>query len=307
MKKFVVKQIHIFRHNWELLTLCLPALVLYIMFNYVPMGGLVLAFKDYKFNLGIFKSPWIGLQNMKYLLTNPNFGRTIRNTVAYSVGFLVIGIVCEVFVALLLYEINHKASLKFFQTVMQFPRFMSWVIISFISYAIFQPTYGILNQLVIALGGSKVDVYTMPGIWPLILTVFNEWKAVGAGCILYYAALMGIDKSLYEAAAIDGAGRLKQIWYISLPELVPLMTMLLILGMGNILGGDFGLFYQITRDVGLLYPTTDILATYNFRMLQSSSFSYGTTVSLMSSVVGFVLTLSVNAIVKKINPEHAMF
>lgn len=297
----------VFKKNWQLLLLCLPALTAYILFQYVPMAGVVLAFKNYKYNLGIFGSEWAGLKNFKYLLSSPDLWRITRNTVGYSLAFLVVGLFLEIGVALLLFEIDHRRSLKFYQTCMQFPRFMSWVIVGFITYALFNPSYGVLNQLLSALGLERVDVYSNVSSWPIILIVCNAWKGVGAGSIMYYAALMGIDHSLYEAAAIDGATRWQQTRYISIPSLVSIATIMAILQIGNIFTADFGLFYQIPRNIGLLYPTTDIVNTYVFRSLQGGRYTAGAATGLLQSVLGLIMVLLANGIVKKIAPENAMF
>lgn len=295
------------KKNWQLLALCIPALTIYVLFNYVPMAGTIMAFKSYRYKDGIFGSEWCGLNNFRYLFASPVLWRIVRNTVGYALLFLVVGMVLEIVLALLLFEIDHKPSLKFYQTCMQFPRFLSWVIIGFITYAIFNPSRGVMNQLLTQMGMSNIDVYATPEAWPLILTMCNSWKGVGAGCIMYYAALMGIDHSLYEAAAIDGAGRLKQTLYISIPSLASIATIMGILALGGIFNGDFGLFYQIPRNVGSLYPTTDVISTYVYRALQSANYSAGSAVGLVQSVCGLVMIVLTNGVVKKIAPENALF
>jgi len=297
----------VFKKNWQLLILCIPALTAYILFQYVPMAGIVLAFKKYKYNLGIFGSEWVGFKNFEYLFKSPDLWRITRNTVGYSVAFLLVGLLVEVGIALLLYEIDNRKSLKFYQTYLQFPRFMSWVVVGFISYALFNPTYGVLNQLLSAVGVNRLDVYSKPSAWPIILVIFDQWKGAGTGMILYYAALMGIDHSLYEAAAIDGATRWQQTKYISIPSLASVATIRLILQIGNIFSGDFGLFYQIPRNIGLLYPTTDIVNTYVFRSLQGGRYTAGAATGLLQNVLGLIMVLLTNKIVKKIAPENAMF
>lgn len=304
MKKKIFKNI---KRNWQFLVLCMPALIGYLLFNYVPMAGIVMAFKKYKYNLGIWGSEWIGLKNFDYLLKSPDLWRLVRNTVGYSVLFLVVNMVCEIAVALLLYEIDHKKSLKFYQTCMQFPRFMSWVIVGFITYAIFSPPYGVLNQILEALGMNRIDVYSKASYWPFILVICNLWKAVGGGCIMYYAALMGIDGSLYEAAAVDGASRWQQTWHISLPSLIPIATIMGIMAIGSIFNSDFGLFYQIPRNVGTLYETTDVVTTYIFRGLQGANYSASSAIGVLQSILGLILVTTANAIVKKVAPENAMF
>lgn len=296
-----------FKNNWELLLLCLPAVICYILFNYVPMSGLVLAFKNFRYDLGLFGSPWNGWANFDFLFQSVDLGRIVRNTLGYSATFIVVNLVTNVTVALLLFEISSRKALKAYQTMMTLPNFLSWVIVGFITYAIFNPSYGVLNQMLASMGKETVDVYSQPGYWPYILVFVNTWKGVGMGCIMYYAALIGIDSSLYEAARIDGANRWQMTLHISIPSLIPLMTIMTIMAVGNMFRGDFGLFYQIPRDVGVLYPTTDVIDTYVYRGLQQANFGIGSAVGLVQSVVGLVLVTATNAIVKKISPENSMF
>lgn len=300
-------QATVFKKNWHLLILCIPALVGYIMFNYIPMFGLVMAFKNYKYKDGIWGSAWVGLSNFKYLVGAPDFWRLARNTVLYSLWFIVIQLVINIAVALLMYEIDSKKALKLFQGCYQLPRFMSWTIIGFVSYAILDPSYGALNSILAFFGAERVNVFTGLGYWPAILTIFSVWHAVGGGSLMYYAALMGIDHSLFEAARIDGANKWKQIWHISLPGVIPVATVLSILALGNIFNGDFGLFYQIPRNTGNLYPVTDVISTYVFRALKEARFSPGSAVSFLQSVLGFVMVVLANGIVKKISPENSLF
>jgi putative aldouronate transport system permease protein len=303
-----VKKRGTFLKNLELLTLCIPALVGYILFAYVPMFGLVMAFKDYKLARGIWGSKWIGLKNFEFLWRSVDLGRIVRNTVCYSLTFIVVGLVLNVFIALLLNEIrDNRRALKYYQTTMIFPNFLSWVIVGYITYALFNPTLGILTQIRSALGMTPIDVYMDTKYWPGILVTVNMWKGVGMGSMFYFAALIGIDESLYEAARIDGANRLQQIRYISLPSLIPLMTIMSILAMGSVFRGDFGLFYQIPRDVKVLYEVTDIIDTYVFRGLQTNSYGMASAVGFVQSVVGLIMVTGTNAIVKRISPENSMF
>ena len=294
--------------SWELLVLCVPALVGYILFNYVPMGmALAIPFRDYKFSRGVFGSEWVGLSNFGWLLTSTSMGRVIRNTVFYSLWFMVIGPVVNVIFALLLFDIKSRGALKTYQTIITFPNFMSMVVVGFITYAILSPTAGLLNQVRALFGQSMVDAYTTPSMWPAILTIVNIWKGVGMGSMMYFASLMGIDVSLYEAAKIDGANRWQQTRYISLPHLIPLVCIFTILAVGGLFSGNFDLFYVIPRDVSSLYSTTDVLPTYVYRALKEGSYASGATVSLLQSVLGLILVVVTNLIVKKISPENSMF
>lgn len=297
-----------FKDNAELSALLIPGILLLITFMYIPMFGVIIAFKDYRNNLGIFGSKWVGLQNFKFFFTSQDAWRIARNTVGYGVLFIILGIIAAVFVAILLYEVRSRAALKFYQTSMILPHFLSWVIVGYITYILLEPSMGIFNQIIRLCGGEGLQWYSEPKYWVFILPLVNLWKNVGLKCIMYYAALMGIDRELFEAAEIDGANRFKQILHITLPSLVPLMVILTILDVGHIIKGDFGLFYTIPRDVGLLYPTTDIIDTYVYRGLRTGDdIGITTAVGLFQSVVGFIMVVGTNLIVKKISPENSLF
>ncbi len=211
-------------------------------------------------------------------------------------------------IAILLYEVHSRKALKFYQTSMILPHFLSWVIVGYITYILLEPSMGILNKIIRFFGGEGLQWYSEPKYWIFILPIVNVWKTVGLKTIMYYAALMGIDEQLFEAAQIDGAGRFKQILYITIPSLVPLMVTLTILDVGHIIKGDFGLFYTIPRDVGLLYPTTDIIDTYVYRGLRTGSdIGITTAVGLFQSAVGLVMVIATNLVVKKISPENSLF
>lgn len=297
-----------FRDNAELSVLLVPGIILLTVFAYIPMFGIIIAFKDYRNNLGIFGSKWVGLENFKFFFTSQDAWRIGRNTVGYGLLFIVLGIISAVFVAILLYEIKNRIALKFYQTSMILPHFLSWVIVGYITYILLEPNMGVLNRMIKALGGEGLQWYSEPKYWVFILPIVNLWKNIGLKCIMYYAALMGIDEQLFEAAEIDGASRFKQIIYITIPSLVPLMTILTILDVGHLIKGDFGLFYTIPRDVGLLYPTTDIIDTYVYRGLRTGDdIGITTAVGLFQSVVGLIMVVGTNLIVKKISPENSLF
>ena len=285
----------------------LPGVLLLVVFNYLPMIGIVIAFKDYNPNLGIWGSAWNGLDNFKFFFTSQDAARTIRNTLMYSSSFLVLDLICAVGLALMFYNLRSKRALKFYNTVVILPRFMSPVIIAFIVYIILNPSYGLLNQLIIALGGSKIQWYSNSKYWPAILTITHIWQTVGMNCIIYYASLMSLDDSLLEAARLDGANKWQETWHVVIPHLIPVMVISTILGLGSLFQGDFGLFYQVPKDVGLLYPTTDVINTYTYRALQSGSFGKSTAVSLFQSTMGCLMVLITNGIVRKVSPENSLF
>jgi putative aldouronate transport system permease protein len=292
--------------NIFLTLFAMPAVLLLFVFAYLPMGGLVLAFKDFTYDLGIFGSKWVGLSNFWIFNTVDAF-RIIRNTVLYGFSLMGLSIVSSVILALLLFEVKSRKALKFYQTAYTIPNFMSWVIVSYITYLFLSPTNGIISSVVEFFGGESVDLFSRLAPWPFILAIASIWKGVGMNSIIYYAALMGTDYEMYEAARVDGAGRLKQAFYISLPMLKPTIIILFILGLGNIMRGDFGLFYSVPRNVGLLYPVTDIIDTYIYRGLRNGNIGATTAVGLVQSVVGCATVLSANWAVKKISPEHALY
>ena len=275
-------------NNIPLAIMCLPAAIYMFCFCYMPMFGVVIAFKDYNYVDGILGSPWVGFEH-------------------YNVLFILLGTFLKVLVAILLYEITSRVALKAYQTSIILPNFISWVLVAYIGYALFSSETGMLNAILNNLGKQDIQWYSEPKYWPYILTIFEMWKGVGMGCIIYYAALMAVDKSLYEAAEIDGANRFKQITSISIPTILPTICILLIMSVGGILGGDFGLFFQLPRNSGALYPVTDVISTYVYRGLTSGEMSSTAAIGLFQNAVGLVLTLGTNLFVKKVNPENAMF
>lgn len=294
--------------SWSLLLLCLPAIVGYLLFNYIPIiVSLSIPFRDYKFSKGILGSAWVGLANFKWMTANETVLRALRNTVLYGLWFMILDPLFDAAIALLLFEIRSRKALKVYQTAMTFPNFMSMVIVGYITYAVLSPTNGALKQIIELVGGESVDVYMHSEYWPFILTIVSKWKGVGMGSLMYYASLMGADVTLYEAAEIDGASRWKKMIYISIPHLIPLVCIFTIMGARSLISGNFDLFYIIPRNQGKLYETTDILNTYTYRALANGDYSMGATVDLMQSVVGMFLVLGANAIVKRISPDNAMF
>lgn len=290
-----------------LLLLAMPALLHVVIFRYLPMVGIVIAFKDYKPASGIFGSMWDGLSNFQFFFRSQDALRTIRNTVLYSTSFLILDLVIGVIIAIMLYYLKNSTLLKTYHTIILLPKFLSIVIVSYIVYTLLSPTYGVLNRFLTKLGRERVQWYSENKYWPVILTVTHIWMQLGSSCLFYYAALVGIDATLFEAARIDGVNTIQEIWYVCIPELIPIMCITTILGMGGIFSGDFGLFYTVTRNQGMLYPTTDIINTYVYRALEDGSMDRSTAVNLFQSLVGLVLVLVTNGIVRKISPENSMF
>ena len=294
-------------NNIPLAIMCLPAAIYMFCFCYMPMFGVVIAFKDYNYVDGILGSPWVGFEHFKFFFESNEAALLLRNTILYNVLFILLGTFLKVLVAILLYEITSRVALKAYQTSIILPNFISWVLVAYIGYALFSSETGMLNAILNNLGKQDIQWYSEPKYWPYILTIFEMWMGVGMGCIIYYAALMAVDKSLYEAAEIDGANRFKQITSISIPTILPTICILLIMSVGGILGGDFGLFFQLPRNSGALYPVTDVISTYVYRGLTSGEMSSTAAIGLFQNAVGLVLTLGTNLFVKKVNPENAMF
>lgn len=291
--------------QYNLLTL--PAVILLLVFNYIPMAGLILAFKDYRFDLGVFKSPWVGLQNFTFFFTSEDAWRITSNTLTLNFMFIGAGIIFSVVFALLLFEIKNKYMVKFYQTAIILPNFISWVVVGYMSYIILNPTMGVLNSILQVFGIAPIDWYANPGYWPGILLIAYLWKSVGINSVIYFAALMGIDMEYYEAADLDGATKLQKTLYISLPFIKPTIIIMFILALGGIFRSDFGLFYQLTRDIGKLYSTTDVIDTYIFRSLKTlGDVGMSSAVGLFQSVVGFITVVIANWIVKKIDNDSAI-
>lgn len=295
------------RENMNLLVMVIPGMILTFVFSYLPMPGIIIAFKNFIPNKGIWGSDWIGLKNFEFFFTSNDALIVIRNTVLYSLIFLVVDLVAAVGLALMLYFLRSAKAAKFYNTVVIIPKFMSTVIIAFIVYSLLSHSYGLVNNVMEAFGREGIAWYQEPKYWPFILTITHVWQTVGMNSILYYSSLMGMDASLLEAAKIDGANLPQQIRYVLIPHLTQIMVITTILAIGHLFSGDFGLFYQVTKDQGLLYSTTDIINTYTYRALLGGSMSKSTAVNLFQSGVGFVLVVITNAIVKKISPEHSMF
>jgi putative aldouronate transport system permease protein len=288
--------------------MALPAVLFLLIFNYLPMVGLVVAFKRFKVNLGFFRSPWVGLDNFRFFFESQDAWRITRNTLGYNAIFISLGLVVSVAFALMLYEVTRRAWVKFYQTVFFFPYFLSWVVVGYTLYAFLDMRFGILNNLIVALGGKSIQWYIRPGYWPPILVFMNLWKTVGYFSVIYYAGLMGIDRELYEAAVIDGASKPQTIFRISIPLLSHLMVALVLLQIGRIFYADFGLFYHLPRDVGPLYPATDVIDTYVFRSLRvTGDIGMASAANFYQAIVGFVLVLGSNLTVRRLSPEHALF
>ncbi len=285
----------------------IPMLFVFV-FSYLPMAGLLIAFKNFRYDLGIWGSKWVGLKNFKFFFESNDFWIITRNTLGMNFLFIVIGIACAVLIAVLFYELKSRTATKVFQTVFITPHFLSFVVISYMVYAILAPQTGVLNNILKTFGIPEVSWYTTPKAWPIILTIVNVWKHVGMDCVIYYAALMGIDASLYEAAEIDGANKWQIIKKIMVPSIVPIISVMTILKIGKIFRADFGLFYLVTRDSGSLYSVTDVIDTYVYRTMQvTGDMSLSTAIGFLQSLVGMLLVIVTNYFSKKVDENNALF
>ena len=265
----------------------------------------------YRFDMGIWGSPWNGLKNFEFMFSSPDAWVITRNTILYNLVFILGGIVLNVAMAIGLNELRNKAFSKVCQTIVLMPHFLSYVIVSFLVLAFLHVENGLMNRVVLpALGLDGIDWYSTDKPWPVIVIIVNFWKTVGYGSVVYLAGIAGIDTSLYEAAKVDGANRWQQIRYITIPALVPLIVILTILNVGKIFNSDFGLFYQVPLNTGALYPATNVISTYVYNMLMSAgtgSVGMASAAAFYQSVVGFILVITTNLIVRKISPENALF
>lgn len=307
------------RHRWtrddtELGLLGLPTFIWYVLFSYLPMFGLIIAFKKYQifprqsFLANLFMSDWVGFDNFKFFINNNTFGMLLRNTLLYNLVFIVLNIVIPVALAMMINELYSKRKSKVYQTMMFFPHFLSWVVVSYFVFAFLSPDKGLMNKIVIALGGEKIMWYSEPTYWPFILVFMNLWKGVGYNMVVYLATITGIDQSLYEAAMLDGATKWQQAKYITLPLMKTILITMFILNVGKIFYSDFGLFWQVTQGVpNSLHNVASTFDTFIYSALQGST-PIGRTAaaSLFQSVCCCATILLANFIVSKIDPDSAI-
>ncbi|MDQ0089406.1 putative aldouronate transport system permease protein [Paenibacillus anaericanus] len=299
--------------NKGLLLLVLPGTVWFLIFAYLPMFGSVLAFKDFRihrdgFFASVLNSKWMGFKNFEYLFTTNDAYIITRNTILYNLALIILGLVISVTFAIILSELVNKKMAKIYQTGMFLPHFLSWVIISYFAFTFLSTDKGTLNHIISYFGGEPIMWYTEQKYWPFILIFVGIWKGVGYNSVIYLASITGIDKSYYEAAVIDGATKWKQIRYITIPLLKPLMIILTILAIGGIFRSDFGLFYQLPKDSGALYPVTNVIDTFVYRgLINMGDIGMSTAAGLYQSMVGLILILITNYIVRKIEKDHAIF
>ncbi len=308
MNKSIRKQKHASRRQFSFLLMILPGMAYLLINNYIPLFGIVIAFKKIDFSKGIFKSPWVGFQNFEFLFKTDDAFIMTRNTILYNLAFIVLGTVFSVAVAILLNELRSKMARKLYQTVILLPYLISIIIVSYITYALLNTETGLFNGILTKIGKDAVYWYSEAKYWPVILIFISMWKSVGYSAIVYLATITGIDQSLYEAASVDGAGRLTKIFRITLPLLKPTIITLVLLSVGRIFYSDFGLFYQVPMNSGALYDVTQTIDTYVYRaLLQMNNLSMSSAASVFQSLVGFVTIVIVNLLVRKADKDLALF
>ena len=296
-----------------LLLMLLPGLIWLFLLKYLPMGGVILAFKEFHFTRGGFftsliNSPWVGWTNFKFLFASENAWIITRNTILYNLVFIVLGTVMSLVIAIALSLILSKTLAKVYQTCLFLPYFLTWVVVGYLLLSFLSFDKGTVNSILHLFNIKPVQWYDRASAWPYILTYVNLWKNVGYSAVIYLAAIVGIDRQYYEAAEIDGANKWQQVINITLPHLKPLIIVMTLLALGRIFSADFGLFYQATLNSGALYPTTDVIDTYVFRgLMYTGDIGMSTAAGLYQSIVGFILIITVNKMVKKMDKDSAMF
>ncbi|MGL5021615.1 MAG: ABC transporter permease subunit [Mycoplasmatales bacterium] len=302
------------KKNLPLLTIAIPGIIIVILIKYIPLPGMYLAFVDYVGKSGgsywtnLFSSNFVGLEKFKFLFTNPDMGIILRNTIGYNLIFIILGLIVAVFTAILMKEMLFNKSKKTLQTMMFFPFFMSWISISFMMKGFLDAETGIFNQILIFFGQTPIEWYNTAYVWPFILIFMGIWKGIGYNSVIYLSAITSIDDSYYEAAVIDGASKWQQIKKITIPSIKPLMIILTILGVGGMMYSDFGLFYQLPLNSSALYSVTTTLDVFVYNALKSTgNIELSAAASFFQSMIGFILVIATNAIVKKIDKDKALF
>jgi putative aldouronate transport system permease protein len=305
MKKGFLRELS---RNRILFIMLLPAVIYFLVFSYVPMAGIYLAFTRFSHRTGLFRSPFVGFANFKLLIEQGTLEYLTRNTILYNLAFILIGNTCQVTIAIILSRLGHSGFKRISQSIIFLPYFVSYVIVATFSYALFNSGTGVITSLVRGMGNPAFAPYSDPGIWKYIIVLTYLWKSLGYGTVIYLAAITGISDEYYEAAEVDGATVMQQIRYITIPMLVPTFIILLLLAIGAILRGQFELFYQLVGNQGQLFQATDILDTYVFRILRVNfDVGIGTAAGLYQSLFGFILIMTVNYLVKRRHEEYALF
>ncbi|HEY4430110.1 MAG TPA: ABC transporter permease subunit [Paenibacillus sp.] len=295
--------------NYRVLLLMLaPAVAFFLLFAYVPMAGIIIAFKHYDYAGGIFGSAWNGLDNFRFFFESGDAWRVTRNTALYNIAFIVVNNSLQIFAAIMLFEVGGKWFRKITQSALFLPYFISWVVVGAIAYNLLNYDIGTVNALLRGFGLDPIDIYNTPAYWPYILVLVSAWKGLGYGTVMYLAAITGIDTEMYEAAEIDGANIFQRIRKVTIPNLYPTIIILVLLAVGNIFRGDFGMFYNMIGNNGLLFSSTDVIDTFVFRsLITSNDIGMSAAAGVFQSVLGFATIMTVNYAVRKYDKDRALF
>ncbi|WP_339318281.1 ABC transporter permease subunit [Paenibacillus sp. FSL R10-2734] len=295
--------------NYRVLLLMLaPAVAFFLLFAYVPMAGIIIAFKHYDYAGGIFGSAWNGLDNFRFFFESGDAWRVTRNTALYNIAFIVVNNSLQIFAAIMLFEVGGKWFRKITQSALFLPYFISWVVVGAIAYNLLNYDIGTVNALLRGLGLEPIDIYNTPAYWPYILVLVSAWKGLGYGTVMYLAAITGIDTEQYEAAEIDGANIFQRIRKVTIPNLYPTIIILVLLAVGNIFRGDFGMFYNMIGNNGLLFSSTDVIDTFVFRsLITSNDIGMSAAAGVFQSVLGFATIMTVNYAVRRYDKDRALF
>ncbi|WP_225442688.1 ABC transporter permease [Paenibacillus lycopersici] len=296
------------RKNRTLFLMALPAVLLVFLISYIPMAGIILAFKDYRFDLGVFGSHWNGFENFKYFFNSGTGLRVTRNTILYNLLNLVTSQLFAVMIAIFINEMRGRYFKKVSQSIIFLPFFISWTIVGVFVYNIFNYETGTLNSVLKALHMDPVNLYSTPTVWIFIICFFNSWKWVGYTSVIYIASILSIDAECFEAAEIDGANVFQKVFYITIPSISPTIFIMFLLNIGRILRGDFQMFYQIIGNNGQLFDKTDVIDTFVFRsLLTSGDIAMPAAATFYQSVLCFVIIMVVNGVIRKTRPDNALF
>jgi putative aldouronate transport system permease protein len=297
------------RRYWPLMAMALPGIAYFIINNYLPMAGLIVAFKDYNFRLGIWGSHFIGLENFRFLFRTRDAYIITRNTILYNTGFIAINTVFAVTVAIILNEIRFKLVARFYQTIILLPYLISMIIVSYLVLSFLSIEQGFIDKTLLPIFGKEaISWYTEPKYWPVILNIVNLWKGFGFLTVIYYSAVVGIDQTFYEAAELDGANKFQVIRNITVPHITPVVSVMVLLAIGRVFISDFGLFYRVPMNSGPLYNVTNVIDTYVYRgLIQLGDVGMSAAAGLYQAVMGFILVFITNMVVRRTNPENSLF
>ena len=298
--------------NRILFLMLLPAVIYYIIFCYLPMAGVVIAFKNYKYDLGIFGSDWVGFNNFSFFFKSGKAWLLTKNTILYNISFIITGLFFQVSLAIFISELKLRYFKKIAHSVIFLPYFISWVIVSAMAYNLFNSDYGVINNLLRSAGLEPVQIYGSAGAWKYLLVGFYNWKSIGYGSVVYLAVITGISPELYESSRLDGANVFQRIRHIVIPSLIPTIITLILLSLGGILRGNLDMFYQLVGNNSMLFNATDVIDTYVLRSvmgMMNIGVNYGisTAIGLYQQAIGFFLIITINFIIKRVNSDYVLF